>query len=114
MQTDEVTEKIKITRQQFNSIMELYRDQDPFVYALMEPVISAVHSALLMNDTSEERLASIREALYVIDSINSNIDEHGLSKEIEYNTLWCYLHAIYDYLLLLNHEYPKEGVDEIQ
>jgi hypothetical protein len=103
-----IDKELKIAYQQFNAVIDLWQEKDRLVCALLEPVISSIHSVFLLNDISPKRLGAIKESLYIVDSINANIDRHGLEVNLEVETLWCYLHALYDFLLELNDEYYSE------
>jgi hypothetical protein len=104
----EMIDKLKIVRQQFNTVMDIFQAEDQFIYALMEPAISAIHSILLTGDLSEERLSKVKEILHILDGITSNMNDHGLDENIDTLKLWSYLYSVYDYLLQLVYENEEE------
>jgi len=114
-------EKINIIKNQFKAVVSHVEEIDPWVYNLMEPAISEMHSMLLfLRNITPERLEEYRQNLHLLDLIITGMDEHAGEECVEHTKIWSYLYSLKDTLeYIINEEVNNkanennEDIDEI-
>jgi hypothetical protein len=91
---------INVLKNQLSSVIDLVQEEDPWLYAVMEPATSEMHNLLLIpGNITSERLQKYKGTLHTLDTVIAGMDDHIGDEVIDHTKLWSFLYSLYDMLL---------------